>query len=96
MSRGHHLNRADLVGHGVVQRPELLPGNMSGSVSLQQPGSVLVSVAHVATEGHLEASSLGSTCGLLVCAPTGAMLVWVTWTAARGFVWIRGLTVARI
>lgn len=96
MSRGHHLNRADLVGHGVVQRPELLSGNMSGSVSLQQPGSVLVSVAHVATEGHLEAPSLGSTCGLLVCAPTGAMLVWVTWTAARGFVWIRGLTVARI
>lgn len=39
----------------VLSRPELLPGTMSGSMALQQPGSMQTSVAHVATNGHTEA-----------------------------------------
>lgn len=35
-------------------RPGLVPGTMSGSVALQQPGSVFMARALVNTEGHVD------------------------------------------
>lgn len=38
--------------------PKLLPGDMSGSLTLQQPGSVLMSMVSVTTEDHADDWSL--------------------------------------
>lgn len=35
----------------VSSRPELLLGTIAGSITLQQSGSVLMSVSHAATKG---------------------------------------------
>lgn len=43
--------------------PELLPRTMSGSVAPPQPGSVLMSMVHVATKGRIDSQGLTSTCG---------------------------------
>ena len=37
----------------VISRPRLPPRSMSGSLALQQPGSVLMSMTTVAIEGHV-------------------------------------------
>lgn len=63
----------------------LLLWAMSGSMLLLQPGSVLVFVAHVTSKGHADVCDLCSClkpCWCLwVVLLTGAILVWVAWTA---------------
>lgn len=43
--------------------PELLPWTVSGSVAPPQPGSVLMSMDHAATKGHINTQDLTATCG---------------------------------
>lgn len=55
----------------VTSGPQLQPRAMSGSVALLQPGSVMISVAHVTTEGCVNAASTGELSRVLapvVCA----------------------------
>lgn len=55
---------AATLDHGEV-RPELLPMTIYESVTLQQPGSVLKSVVHVATKGPWKPGVWAKTSGLV-------------------------------
>lgn len=48
-------------GTMVISRPRPLSKTMSGSVVFPQSGSVLMSVAHVATKDHMDAWGLDHT-----------------------------------
>ena len=63
----------------MLSRPELLLRAMS--VALQQPGSVLMFVAHVATKGHTEALGLGHNLWPSWCLRTVPSLqpCWFKW-----------------
>ena len=86
-------------------RPGMLLGTKSGFVVLLQPGSVLISMAHVATKGHKDAQNLNhhlwqdwylravcchSHTDLSSCtAIQGHGVIWAG-AAAKGHVWVLG------
>ena len=54
---------SDLVLDMLSSGPGLLPSAMSGSMTLLQPGSVLMSMAPVTIGDHVDARGLGSHMG---------------------------------
>lgn len=58
---------ASLGGYAVVvtRKPGLLPKTMYGSTVVSQLGSVLISVAHTGTKGHMDAGNLGHNFGTM-------------------------------
>lgn len=69
---------------------------MSGSMVLLWLWSVLMSMAHVATKGHMDVCR--QCCRLKSCLQVSiytAMLVSMVWAASEGFVWVCGPIAAR-
>lgn len=70
-----------------MSRPELRPRAMSGPITLLQPESVLMSMAHITTRGHGNAvpSGLGTghLSGRVVPLPPGKTGVFSQWCEHR-------------
>lgn len=89
----------------VLSRPGLLLRTIPRSKALQQPGSMLMFVAHIATKGHAEAHRLYwhlRPCWCLrVIQPSDSVAAQahcdiLTWTIAKSHVWVHDHKAAKV